>query len=89
MTKIINYFDFVTILIDIMNQKEEEAGIQRMFDLLIYNPKIQTNDYEALKKIGQETGHPLTDMEIDFAIKEIGDGKTMPIESFIKFMKSN
>ena len=60
-----------------------------MFDLLIYNPKIQTIDYEALKKIGQEIGHPLTDMEIEFAIKEIGDGKTIPIESFIKFMKSN
>ncbi len=85
----INYSDFVTILTDIMNQKDEEAGIQRMYDLLIYNPKIQSIDHETLKRIGQETGHPLTDMEIDFALKEVGDGKTIPIESFIKFMKSN
>ena len=85
----INYSDFVTILTDIMNQKDEDAGIQRMYDLLIYNPKIQSIDHETLKRIGQETGHPLTDMEIDFALKEVGDGKTIPIESFIKFMKSN
>ena len=85
----INYSDFVTTLTDIMNQKEEDAGLQRMYDLLIYNPKVQTIDNEILKRISQETGHPLTDMEIEFALKEVGDGKTIPIESFIKFMKSN
>ena len=29
----------------------------------------------------------MTDMEIEFALKEAGDGKTIPIESFISFMK--
>ena len=72
-----------------MNQKEEDAGLQRMYDLLIYNPKIQFIDHDTLKRIADETGHPLTDLEIDFALKEVGDGKTIPIESFIKFMKSN
>ena len=85
----LNYSDYVTTLSDIMNQKDEDAGLQRMYDLLIYNPKIQFIDYETLKKISQETGHSLTDMEIQFALNEIGDGKTIPIESFIKFMKSN
>ncbi len=85
----INYSDFVTTLTDVMNQKEEDAGLQRMYDLLIFNPKIQTIDHETLKRISQDTGRPLTDMEIDFALKEVGDGKTIPIESFIKFMKSN
>ena len=85
----INYSDFVTTLTDVMSQKEEDAGLQRMYDLLIFNPKIQTIDHETLKRISQDTGRPLTDMEIDFALKEVGDGKTIPIESFIKFMKSN
>ena len=85
----LNYSDYVTTLSDIMNQKDEDAGLQRMYDLLIYNPKIQFIDYETLKKISQETGHSLTDMEIQFALNEIGDGKTIPIESFIKFMKSH
>ena len=85
----INYSDYVTTLSDIMNQKEEDAGLQRMYDLLIYNPKIQFIDHDTLKRIADETGHPLTDLEIDFALKEVGDGKTIPIESFIKFMKSN
>ena len=85
----VNYSDFLTTLSDMMNQNEEDAGLQRMYDLLIYNPKIQFIDREALKRISQETGHPLTDLEIEFALKEVGDGETIPIESFIKFMKSN
>ena len=85
----VNYSDFLTTLSDMMNQNEEDAGLQRMYDLLIYNPKIQFIDRETLKRISQETGHPLTDLEIEFALKEVGDGETIPIESFIKFMKSN
>ena len=84
----VNYSDYVTILNDIMNQKEEDAGLQRMYDLLIYNQKGQTIDHETLKRISEETGNPLSDMEIEFALKEVGDGKTIPIDSFIKFMKS-
>ena len=85
----INYSDYVTIITEIMNQKEEDAGLQRMYDLLIYNPKIQTIDYETLKKISQETGNIMTDMEIEYALKVAGDGKTIPIDNFINFMKSN
>ena len=85
----INYSDYVIVITEIMNQKEEDAGLQRMYDLLIYNPKLQTIDYETLKKISQETGNVLTDMEIEYALKIAGDGKTIPIEKFIKFMKSN
>ena len=85
----INYSDYVTIITEIMNQKEEDAGLQRMYDLLIYNQKLQTIDYETLKRICQETGNILTDMEIEYALKVAGDGKTIPIEKFINFMKSN
>ena len=85
----INYSDYVTILAEIMNQKEEDAGLQRMYDLLLYNPQLEAIDFETLKKISQETGNSLTDMEIEFALKEAGDGKTIPIESFIQFMKKN
>ena len=83
----INYSDYITTLSEIMNQKEEDAGLQRMYDLLLYNPQLQAIDFETLKKISQETGNILTDMEIEFALKEAGDGKTIPIESFIKFIK--
>ena len=34
-------------------------------------------------------GNDLTDMEIQYALEEAGDGKTIPIESFIKFMKED
>ena len=85
----INYSDYVTTIAEIMNQKEEDAGLQRMYDLLLFNPQLQAIDFETLKKISQETGNSLTDMEIEFALKEAGDGKTIPIESFIKFMKDN
>ena len=83
----INYSDFHTTLTDMMNQKEEDAGLQRMYDLLIYNSKIEEIDFETLKKICEETGNPLSDKEIKFALNEIGNGKTISIEDFIKFMK--
>ena len=85
----VSYSDYITTISEIMNQKEEDAGLQRMYDLLLYNPQLQEIDYNTLKKIGQETGNILTDMEIEFALKEVGDGKTIPIESFINFMKEN
>ena len=59
-----------------------------MFDLLIYDPKIQVMDFDTLKRISTETGNVLTDAEVKFALNEIGDGKKIPIESFVKFMKS-
>ena len=70
-----------------MNQKEEDAGLQRMYDLLIYNSKIDEIDFDTLKKICEETGNNLSDREIKFALNEIGNGKTISIEDFIKFMK--
>ena len=85
----ISYSDYVTTIGEIMNQSEEDAGLQRMYDLLLFNPYLQAIDFQTLKKISQETGNTLTDMEIEFALNEAGDGKTIPIESFIKFMKDN
>ena len=85
----INYSDYVTTIAEIMNQREEDAGLQRMYDLLLYNPNLQVIDYQTLKKISEETGNPMTDSEIKFALKEAGDGNIIPIESFIQFMKNN
>ena len=81
------YNDFMETISNIMNQKEEDAGLQRMYDLLIYNSKIDEIDFDTLKKICEETGNNLSDKEIKFALNEIGNGKTISIEDFIKFMK--
>ena len=85
----ISYSDYVTTIAEIMNQKEEDAGLQRMYDLLLYNPNIQAIDYQTLKKISEETGNQMTDSEIRFALNEVGDGNTISIEAFINFMKNN
>ena len=85
----ISYSDYVTTIAEIMNLKEEDAGLQRMYDLLLYNPNIQVIDYQTLKKISEETGNQMTDSEIRFALNEVGDGETIPIEAFINFMKNN
>ena len=84
----IAYADYVSTIEEIMNQKEEDAGLQRMYDLLLFNPTLQAIDFNTLKQISEETGHNLTDSEIRFALREAGDGKTIPIDAFIKFMKS-
>ena len=60
----INYSDYITTLSEIMNQKDEDTGLQRMYDLLLYNPQLQDIYFETLKKMSQETGNILTDMEI-------------------------
>ena len=83
----IEYNDFLYSISDIMNQQEEDAGIQRMYDLLIYNPNIDEIDFDTLKKISEDTGNPLSDKEIKFALREIVNGKTISIDDFIKFMK--
>ena len=83
----INYDDFVFTLNELMRQKEEDTGLQRMYDILIFNPKAQSMDYELLKKIGIETGNPLSDYEIKYLLNKAGDGKKISLESFIDFMK--
>ena len=42
-----------------------------------------------LKKIGNETGNPLTDYEIIYLLNKAGDGKKISLESFINFMKKD
>ena len=81
------YNDFLDTISSIMNTTEDDAGLQRMYDLLIYNPNIDEIDFDTLKKISEDTGNPLSDKEIKFALEEIGNGKTISIEDFIKFMK--
>ena len=83
----INYNDFVFTLNELMRQKEEDTGLQRMYDILIFNPKAQSMDYELLKQIGIETGNPLSDYEIKYLLNKAGDGKKISLESFIDFMK--
>ena len=83
----INYREFEDTLNELMRQKEEDTGLQRMYDLLIFNPKAQAIDRDLLKKIGEETGNPLTDYEVKYLLNKAGNGKTISLESFIDFMK--
>ena len=84
----INYNDFEKNLNEIMRQKEEDTGLQRMYDLLLFDQKSQNIDRELLKKIAIETGNPLTEFEITYLLNRAGNGRTISLESFIDFMKS-
>ena len=83
----ITYNEFKTNLKEIMAEKEEDTGLQRMYDILIFNPNAEAIDYNLLKKIGEETGNNLSDFEIKYILKKAGDGKIISLESFIDFMK--
>ena len=85
--KKINYEEFESSLSELMGQKEEDTGLQRMYDLLIFNPKAEAIDRDLLKRIGNETGNPLTDYEITYLLNKAGNGKTISLDSFIDFMK--
>ena len=84
----ISYGDYVATIEEIMNQKEEDTGLQRMYDLLIFNPKAQDIDRDLLKRIAEETGNHLTDFEITYLLNKAGNGKTISLDSFIDFMKN-
>ena len=83
----ITYEEFISNLKGIMSEKEEDTGLQRMYDILIFNPNAEAIDYQLLKKIGDETGNHLSDLEIKYLLNKAGDGKYISIESFIEFMK--
>ena len=82
----IDYNEFEYILTQLMRQKEDETGLQRMFDLLIFNSKLESIDRELLIKIGMDTGNDLTDYEITYILNKAGNGKTISLQSFIDFM---
>lgn len=84
----ITYKDFMKNLSELMNQKEEDTGLQRMYDLLIFDPKAQNIDRTLLKRIAIETGNPLNDFEITYLLNRAGNGKTITLESFIDFMNN-
>ena len=86
-TNQINYNDFEKNLNELMRQKEEDTGLQRMYDLLLFDQKSQNIDRELLKKIAIETGNPLSEFEITYLLNRAGNGKTISLESFIDFMK--
>ena len=83
----ITYEEFISNLKEIMSEKEEDTGLQRMYDILIFNPNAEAIDYNLLKKIGDETGNHLSDYEIKYMLNKAGDGKIISLESFIEFMK--
>ena len=86
-TNKINYNDFEKNLNELMRQTEEDTGLQRMYDLLLFDQKSQNIDRELLKKIAIETGNPLSEFEITYLLNRAGNGKTISLESFIDFMK--
>ena len=83
----INYSTFILNLKEIMGQTEEDTGLQRMYDILIFNPNAEAIDYNLLKQIGDETGNQLSDFEIKYLLNKAGNGKVISLESFIDFMK--
>ena len=85
--KKINYDEFKKSLSELISQKEEDTGLKKMYNILIFNPKAEAIDGELLKRIGNETGNPLTDYEIKYILYKIGNGKAISLESFINFMK--
>ena len=84
----IKYDEFIKNLKELMEQKEEDTGLQRMYDILIFNPKEEAINYDLLKKIGKETGNNLTDYEIKYILNKAGNGKVISLESFIDFMNN-
>ena len=83
------YEQFELKINQIMNEKEEDSGLQRMYDLLIYNPSIKTITYDVLKKISKDIDQPLSEYEINYLLTNVGNGTEITLEDFVEYMKSN
>ena len=87
--EVLPYEQFESRISQIMNEKEEDSGLQRMYDLLIYNPSIKTITYDVLKKISKDIDQPLSEYEINYLLTNVGNGTEITLEDFVEYMKSN
>ena len=83
------YEQFESKINQIMNEKEDDSGLQRMYDLLIYDPSVKTITYDLLKKISNDIDQPLSEHEINYLLTNVGNGKEISLDDFVEYMKSD
>ena len=72
---------------EILEEQSADAGLKQTFDLFVNDPHENQITLEALKRICKELGESFNNGDVEYIIKEVGDGNSINYEQFVKFMK--
>ena len=70
----------------LLTDVHEDVGVRTMYDLFINNPDKEVITRAGLEKICKDLGERFTDKDLDFIMKNVGDGRTINFGSFKTFM---
>ena len=71
----------------LLSDENEDEGLQKMYDLFVYNHKQPVVNKDALDKIIVDLGEDFSEADKDYFLHQAGDGKSINIDTFIPFMK--
>ena len=72
---------------ELLHDTREDEGLQKTYDLFVYNPKQPVVNKDALDKIIVDLGEDFSEADKDYFLHQAGDGKSINIDTFIPFMK--
>ena len=72
---------------ELLNDEHEDEGLQKTYDLFVYNPKQSDVDKQSLNNILNDLGEEFSESDKAFIMNQMGDGKVIRVETFIPFMK--
>ena len=70
----------------LLTDVHDDIGVRTMYDLFINNPGQEVITRSELEKICKDLGERFTDKDLDYIMKQVGDGKTINFGSFKTFM---
>ena len=72
---------------ELLHDTREDEGLQKTYDLFVYNPKQRDVDKHSLNNILEDLGEEFSENDKDIIMHQMGDGKVIKVETFIPFMK--
>jgi Ca2+-binding EF-hand superfamily protein len=83
----VTFPQFEQKIISLLNDQNEDEGLQKMYDLFVYNHKSPTINKESLDKIISDLGEDFSEGDKNYFLHQAGDGKNINVDTFIPFMK--
>ena len=83
---LINYDDFEKKINQLIKDQNENNGLRRMYEIFINDNKNKNINLNELKKICNELGRNLSNIDLENLFKEAGNEKEITFETFVEFL---
>lgn len=83
----INYQQFKQKFEELLTDKEQDQGYQRLYDLFLENPYKDEIDLETLRKTCKKLKEDFKDIDLQYILDTAGDGNKISFSQFKKFME--